>query len=173
MPHEGQHACLCCERDRRRAALRLRRIAARLRGLTAASRSSLGYWCRRRRALSHATHSICLVAVSLAVTSSSAIVSTCMSWCRSWHSPFCSSSTAPMSRRIEAAHGTMPTTGAALHFHVQALQGIDRVQIAAVPLGEVQIREDVGEVGFDAVALALDQGTRDCPTAGPVVGSRE
>jgi len=48
-----------------------------------------------------------------------------------------------MSRMIEASHGKIPTTGAALHFLVQALQGIGRVQLAAVLLGEVQIREDV------------------------------
>jgi hypothetical protein len=79
---EERHVGWCCDRDRRRQALRLRRTAARLRGLTATPRSSVGHTCRRRRSLSfarlQAAPAICLVSASFAGATSSAIASTCM-----------------------------------------------------------------------------------------------
>src|SRR5437762_13099962 len=68
--------------QRRYQALRLRRTAARLRGLTAALRPQFWHPCLRRRSGSReagqAAHGICRGSLALAAAASSAITSTCI-----------------------------------------------------------------------------------------------
>ena len=68
--------------QRRYQALRLRRTAARLRGLTAALRPQFWHPCLRRRGGSlkagQAAHGICLGSVASAGAASPAMTSTCM-----------------------------------------------------------------------------------------------